>query len=46
MKQLILYSRTGCCLCEGLESRLRDLDLLVLSIAMSVLFIASVLLFP
>ena len=28
MKQLTLYSRNGCCLCEGLESRLRDLDLL------------------
>ena len=27
MKQLTLYSRAGCCLCEGLESRLRALDL-------------------
>ena len=36
MKQLILYSRTGCCLCEGLESRLRDLDLLGLSIELTV----------
>ena len=26
MKQLTLYSRAGCCLCEGLESRLRELD--------------------
>ena len=24
---LILYSREGCCLCEGLEQRLRSLDL-------------------
>ena len=27
MLQLWLYSRQGCCLCEGLEERLRDLDL-------------------
>lgn len=25
MAALILYSRKGCCLCEGLEERLRDL---------------------
>lgn len=25
--QLILFSRQGCCLCEGLEQRLRELDL-------------------
>ena len=37
MKQLTLYSRTGCCLCEGLESRLRDLDLLGLSIELAVI---------
>ena len=37
MKQLTLYSRTGCCLCEGLESRLRDLDLLGLSIELTVM---------
>ena len=37
MKQLTLYSRTGCCLCEGLESRLRDLDLVELSIALTVI---------
>jgi len=24
---LRLYSRAGCCLCEGLEGRLRDLEL-------------------
>lgn len=37
MKQLTLYSRTGCCLCEGLESRLRVLDLVGLSIALTVI---------
>ena len=37
MKQLTLYSRTGCCLCEGLESRLRDLDLKGLSIELTVI---------
>ena len=37
MKQLTLYSRTGCCLCEGLESRLRALDLVGLSIALKVI---------
>ena len=37
MKQLTLYSRTGCCLCEGLESRLRDLDLMGLSIELIVM---------
>ena len=26
-RRLFLYSRTGCCLCEGLEQRLRDLNL-------------------
>ncbi|MEJ6585334.1 MAG: glutaredoxin family protein [Synechococcus sp. ArSW.bin.68] len=26
-RRLSLYSRTGCCLCEGLEQRLRDLHL-------------------
>ena len=26
-QQLMLYSRQGCCLCEGLEQRLRSLDL-------------------
>ena len=39
MKQLTLYSRTGCCLCEGLESRLRALDLVGLSIALTVIYI-------
>ena len=37
MKQLTLYSRTGCCLCEGLESRLRALDLLGLSIELTMM---------
>ena len=37
MKQLTLYSRIGCCLCEGMESRLRDLDLLGLSIDLTVM---------
>ena len=26
MVQLLLYTRTGCCLCEGLEERLRALE--------------------
>ncbi len=26
-RRLVLYSRAGCCLCEGLEQRLRALDL-------------------
>ena len=25
MRSLILYTRAGCCLCEGLEERLREL---------------------
>ena len=39
MKQLTLYSRTGCCLCEGLEARLKALDLAELSIALTVIHI-------
>jgi hypothetical protein len=27
MPSLILYTRAGCCLCEGLEERLRELGL-------------------
>ena len=27
MRELVLYSRQGCCLCEGLEQRLLALDL-------------------
>ena len=26
-RRLLLYSRAGCCLCEGLEQRLRELSL-------------------
>ena len=26
-RRLLLYSRAGCCLCEGLEQRLQDLNL-------------------
>lgn len=26
MNQLVLFSRQGCCLCEGLEEKLRALD--------------------
>ena len=37
MHELTLYSRTGCCLCEGLESRLNDLDLVGLSITLKVI---------
>ena len=37
MKHLILYSRAGCCLCEGLQSRLRALALLGLSIELTVI---------
>ena len=37
MQKLTLYSRAGCCLCEGLESRLRELDLKGLSIELAVI---------
>ena len=37
MHELTLYSRTGCCLCEGLESRLRALDLVGLSVTLTVM---------
>ena len=37
MKQLTLYSRAGCCLCEGLESRLHELDLKGVSIELAVI---------
>ena len=36
MHELLLYSRQGCCLCEGLEARLRSLDLSSLKIALQV----------
>ncbi len=31
LSKLFLFSRQGCCLCEGLEEKLRDLNLLQLS---------------
>ena len=37
MHELTLYSRSDCCLCEGLESRLRALDLQGLSITLTVI---------
>ena len=37
MHELTLFSRTGCCLCEGLESRLRALDLVGMSITLKVI---------
>ena len=37
MHELTLFSRTGCCLCEGLESRLRALDLVGISITLKVI---------
>ena len=36
MCTLYLYSRQGCCLCEGLEQRLRSLELTRLAIALQV----------
>ena len=36
-RRLRLYSRTGCCLCEGLEQRLRQLDLVGLSLELVVI---------
>ena len=36
MRQLILYSRHGCCLCAGLEERLRALDLQRLDLRLAV----------
>ena len=37
MQKLTLYSRAGCCLCEGLETRLRALDLVGISITLTVI---------
>ena len=37
MHQLTLYSRTGCCLCEGLESRLKALDLAPMALVLKVI---------
>ena len=36
MADLVLFSRQGCCLCEGLEQRLRDLDLQALGLVLMV----------
>ena len=41
MADLVLFSRQGCCLCEGLEQRLRDLDLHVLGLVLIVVDIDS-----
>ena len=37
MRSLSLLSRKGCCLCEGLESRLRAIDLVSLGLEMQVI---------
>ena len=37
MRELLLYSRQGCCLCEGLESRLGDLELSDLELVLQVI---------
>ena len=37
MSLLVLYSRRGCCLCEGLEERLRQLDLAALDLELQVI---------
>ena len=37
MRALVLYSRQGCCLCEGLESRLGDLELSELELVLQVI---------
>ena len=37
MRELLLYSRQGCCLCEGLESRLSDLELSKLQLELQVI---------
>ena len=37
MRDLVLYSRQGCCLCEGLEQRLRAIDLQQLKLRLVVL---------
>ena len=36
MAEFVLYSRNGCCLCEGLEQRLRGLDLDALGLVLTV----------
>ena len=41
MADLVLFSRKGCCLCEGLEQRLLDLDLQALAVVLMVVDIDS-----
>ena len=41
MADLVLFSRKGCCLCEGLEQRLLDLDLQALALVLMVVDIDS-----
>ena len=41
MADLVLFSRKGCCLCEGLEQRLLDLDLEALALVLMVVDIDS-----
>ena len=36
-RQLRLYGRKGCCLCEGLEQRLQQIDLVALSLELVVI---------
>ena len=37
MQELVLYSRQGCCLCEGLEQRLEALNLMELGVTLQVI---------
>ena len=37
MQELVLYSRRGCCLCEGLEQRLGALNLAQLGFSLQVI---------
>ena len=37
MQELVLYSRQGCCLCEGLEQRLDALNLMELGVTLQVI---------
>ena len=46
MQELVLYSRRGCCLCEGLEQRLEALNLAELGFTLQVIDIDSVAVSP
>ena len=46
MSSLVLYSRRGCCLCEGLEARLRNLDLAALDLELQVIDIDAAAVSP